>query len=230
MPNLYVNKVVQSNGTTLIDISDTTATAADVSPGKYFYLASGEKAAGASSGGSPSQSQHTILFEFEDTTSASITAYWDGTFISDAIRATTPTTYNNKTVTLAQLDGTTWYEPADIPLNTQLVDYNAVRTGYGVEADGSIITSEAWNCVTDYMAIGSAMVFSFACNQYSNIGFYDKNMSPIKVVVANDIKDSAADYVAYGTLSSPTIPINAAYVVLQGNSYGIESLSLIRTS
>lgn len=181
-------------------------------------------------GGTPSQTQHTILFEFEDTTSASITAYYDSTFISDAIRATTPTTYNNKTVTLAQLDGTTWYEPADIPLNTQLVDYNAVRTGYGVEADGSIVTSEAWYCVTDYMAIGSAMVFSFACSQHSIIGFYDKNMSPIKAVVANDIKDSAADYVAYGTLSSPTIPINAAYVVLQGNSYRIEQMSLIRTS
>ena len=41
MPNPYVNKVVQSNGTALIDISDTTAVAADVMEGKYFYLATG---------------------------------------------------------------------------------------------------------------------------------------------------------------------------------------------
>ena len=34
MSNTYVNKVVQSNGTTLIDITDTTATAADVAIGK----------------------------------------------------------------------------------------------------------------------------------------------------------------------------------------------------
>lgn len=46
MPNPYVNKVVQSNGTTIIDISDTTAVAGDVTSGKYIYLASGQKVAG----------------------------------------------------------------------------------------------------------------------------------------------------------------------------------------
>ena len=55
------------------------------------------------SGGTPSATQHTILFEFEDTTTATITAYYDSTFISDAIKATTPTTYGGKTVTLKTL-------------------------------------------------------------------------------------------------------------------------------
>lgn len=61
------------------------------------------------SGGAPSATQHTILFEFEDSTTTSITAYWDGTFISDAIKATTPTTYDSKTVQEASLDGVAWY-------------------------------------------------------------------------------------------------------------------------
>lgn len=46
MANQYVNKVDLADGTTLIDISDTTATAADVAAGKYFYLATGEKVVG----------------------------------------------------------------------------------------------------------------------------------------------------------------------------------------
>lgn len=52
MPNQYVNKVTKSDGTTLIDITDTTALASHVSSGRYFYLATGEKATGTATGGS----------------------------------------------------------------------------------------------------------------------------------------------------------------------------------
>lgn len=48
--NPYVNKVVFGS-TTLIDISDTTAVAADVASGKYFYTAAGAKVQGTGSGG-----------------------------------------------------------------------------------------------------------------------------------------------------------------------------------
>ena len=60
-------------------------------------------------GGTPSATSHTIYFEFSDETTTTITAYYDSSFISDAIRATTPTEYGGKTVDSASLDSTAWY-------------------------------------------------------------------------------------------------------------------------
>lgn len=79
MPNPYVNKVV-INGDTKIDITDTTATAADVASGNVFYNAAGARTVGTAKSG-------YIYYGQVDNTSTStvftatidgITSYFDG--------------------------------------------------------------------------------------------------------------------------------------------------------
>lgn len=239
MPTYYNKLTVKDGNSTIreIDLSqDTVSSAADIMSGKYGHLNTGERVLGTGQGGgSPSATSHTIYFEFSDSTNTTITAYYDDIFISNAITATTPTTYGGKTVTLAQLDGVTWYEVSgDIPLNTELVDYTAVTVGkYVDESSGAIVNGESWDCVTDYLPIDPSMTFTFISKAWYGIGFYNTSKTPISGYTSNDIPGAtvSGDY-THGTLTPSIIPSNAAYVVLTGNSYQLSStyLSLIRTA
>ena len=290
MPNQYVNKVQQSNGTVLIDITDTTAVASDVATGKYFYLATGEKVegtssgggtpaisvvdttdshggtvreitaldisdttavasdvaqgkyfytaqgvktAGTGSGGTPSATQHDIYFEFSDETNTTITAYWDDSFISNAITATTPTTYGNKTVTLAQLDSVTWYEPASIPLNTQLIDFTKCLQDTLIDSSGQEMAWQ-WYWASDYTNIASGMTFSFTCGWWTDMAFYDSSKSFIRAFAVFEsglaTQDSQDSNIGHGTLTGSSIPSNAAYVRMSSSGTNSNYMSLIRTA
>lgn len=217
---------------TALDISDTTAVAADVAQGKYFYTAAGVKTAGTGSGGTPSQTQHTIYFEFSDSTNTTITAYYDDSFISDAITATTPTTYGQKTVTLAQLDGVTWYEPAAIPLNTQLIDYTALNTEYIINGTTGEMESNENGACSNYTAIDPSMTFSYIAYRWWDAAFYDSSKTYISGFEQGDYADSIDAYdCAHGTLTPARIPSNAAYIRITSYVWASSQyMSLIRTA
>lgn len=70
MANQYKNKVQLSDGTVLIDISDTTAEPSDVASGKYFYTKAGEKKAGTHATGKNIQ----VYSGYDDVNTTSYTA------------------------------------------------------------------------------------------------------------------------------------------------------------
>lgn len=122
-------------------------------------------------GGTPSATQHNILFEFEDETSTSITAYYDSTFISDAITATTPTEYGGKTVNSASLDGVAWYTK---PVGT----WETIYDGQGnLEADTPYPYFWISELADVMIPIGSVWRITFdgtsyVCTVTQNIGDY----------------------------------------------------------
>lgn len=75
---MATNKVIY-DGTTLIDITDTTATANDVASGKYFYAKDGVRTLGTSSGGG---SNYTLLASKDVTVNTTSTSAASATTIS----------------------------------------------------------------------------------------------------------------------------------------------------
>lgn len=82
--NPYVNKVVYGSST-LIDISDTTATASDVASGKYFYTAAGQKVQGTASSGS------IIVSDTTDSHGGTIRTITTGQAVNLQTKTITPT-------------------------------------------------------------------------------------------------------------------------------------------
>ena len=233
---MVISDTVDSHGgiirtITGLDISDTTAVASDVAQGKYFYTANGVKTAGTGSGGTPSATAHTIYFEFSDDTNTTITAYYDSTFISDAITATTPITYGNKTVNIAELDNVSWYAPSSIPMNTQLIDHSKVFNHYNIDiAIGEDFYSE-WSSASDYTPIYSTLTYSYIGYQWYGIAFYDANKTFISGFVMVDDTDNILNDYAYGTITPAKIPPLARYVrICSTLNPNCNTMSLIRTA
>lgn len=186
---------------------------------------------GGGGGGGTSATQHIIHLEFSDSTDTDIDVYYDDALIGTMITAYEPTTYGAKTVTLAQLDGITWYEPANIPLNTELIDYSACLSNTAIDSQGNA-TSTQWYYASDYTAVENGMTFSYTCSLWHYVAFYNSSKAFISSIYAysDATVDPSDSNTGHGTLSGSEIPSNAAYVRLCGTATNSAHISLIRTA
>ena len=121
----------------------------------------------------------------------------------------------------------------DIPLNTQLIDFTAVKNGYIVDGDtGEEIVSQ-WSSCSDFTLIDPTMTFSYIGYQWYDIVFYNTSKNYISsITMYQDTDVTITNDYAHGTLTPSKIPSTAKYVRI--NSYPTNpsstQLSLIRTA
>lgn len=119
----------------------------------------------------------------------------------------------------------------DIPLNTQLIDFNAISNNALLDPGNGETIEFDWYSVSDYTAIDSSMTFSYIGWGAGSICFYDSSRSFISSMSIQE--DSGGEQYAYctGTLTPAKIPTGAKYVRIDSqNNPDATELSLIRTA
>lgn len=191
MANPYINRVdIKRGGTTetLINISDTTATAADVSQGAYFYLASGERVEGTSTGGTmvirDSQDSHggtvrniTAGSVVQGTKAITENGTYDVAAFADA-SVNVPTS-NDFVVTLTYNNQTEMWEP-DCTFAEAYAAYqsgkNIVSVAFG-EVDGvTKVIPSAMECI-ESQSFFVYTVFELFNDWAGNFGYVNKAYS-----------------------------------------------------
>ena len=115
-PSVPAVTLVKSGGgtSTFTDVSDTTAAAADVAQGKYFYTAAGVKTEGTASGGSvtppETPTDAVIFYSIEPFTlrTRNFAQNWDGTLQYSTNNSSWSTWGGTTILTAVQSDG--WYK------------------------------------------------------------------------------------------------------------------------
>ena len=98
---------VTYKGNTIATVTNNTETLATA--GRWLEQDIVITDANSESGGGSSATQHIISFELSDETTSNISVYYNDSVVENLIKSSKPTTYNNKTIETAYLDGTQWY-------------------------------------------------------------------------------------------------------------------------
>ena len=129
------NKVTLANGTVLMDITDTTATAADVASGKYFYAASGVRTQGTANTSS------MIVVESQDSHGGTIVEI-TGEVVKLQPKSVTPTKTSQTIVPDVEYTGLSQVTVGAIP--SQYIVPNGTKT---INQNGSGIDVTAYAAV-----------------------------------------------------------------------------------
>lgn len=121
----------------------------------------------------------------------------------------------------------------DIPLNTQLIDFTAVKNGYIVDGNTGDEVVSQWSSCSDFTLIDPTMTFSYIGYQWYDIVFYDTSKNYISsITMYQDTDVTITNDYAHGTLTPSKIPSTAKYVRIDSYPTNPSStqLSLIRTA
>lgn len=204
------------NAFTISDVSNTSGTTAQIT-------------AGTGGGGA---TQHEIHLEFTDSTDTDIEVDYDDSYIATIITSYSPTTYGQKTVSLAQLDGVTWYEYTPIPIGVQLVDYTTVSADTAINQSGAAYT-EQWYYTSDYIPAEAGMGFSYRASYWHYIAFYNESKTCLGAFIpyqGGGTQDPNDTNTGYGLINAQNVPAGTKYIRLCGTGADSDHMSLIRTA
>lgn len=252
MPN--INKVVYGNQT-LIDLTNSTlSSAGQLAQGVTAYDRGGNLLTGTASGGTAAISvvdttdshggtvRTITALDISDTTAVAGDVAQGKYFYTAQGVKTQGTSSGGGSVTItdeANATGTTCVittgsaPSEDIPLNTQLIDFTAVTSGFIVDGTTGQEVVSQWSSCSDYTLIDPTMTFDYIGYQWYDLVFYNASKAYISCITM--YQDSGVTIVndyAHGTLTPSKIPSTAKYVRIDSYPTNPTStqLSLIRTA
>lgn len=220
MANTYVNKVQLADGTSLIDISDTTATASDVANSKYIYMADGSKVQGSI----------TSRFSSDLTASGATVTVPSGYYSAEASKAVASGTEGTPTATKGTVSS---HSISVTPSVTNSAGYisGGTHTGTAVSVSASelvsgnlAITSNGSNIdVTNYETVSVAVSGGGGAIQVETIDFSISSASSITISglkgePTSYVVDMATD-IAFGT------PSKIAMIVYDGTTIHAQTVT-----